>query len=349
MEGFATGFSVNSSTQPGFSVENEKYRIELKGVTCDDTKNIVSHGFEYCYDWREVMELVLTATVAAGNDNTADIEEAAEDAMKLWMTTFHGWGLLSSIVPDGALRHVIFSLAYTSFNWDVETGGDYTEEKVFNAVKLVYDNIEGKELKCLLPKFGIWFEEIVDRGEEDERKKNFTIFFNSKWMLEIKFVVEKKRLNRNLLELAAETVVRVIERDEEIEFLAIPPSLFGVVREKFRDAEWVRNYWRLLAEIHEEEEDSEYGFSGKLDVWPGSDVAGEFECNREIINERVDPPDTDTSEQDSHDTIVKKVIDPSDSPEQDVDSSLHLQSVWMFLCLAVLVGGLLACYIGHHI
>ena len=149
MEGFATGFK--NGTRPGFFLENEKYRIQFKGVMCDDTKNIVSHGFEYCYNWREVMELVLAATEKAGNDNTIDIEEAAEEAMKEWMATFQGWGLLSSVVPAGNVRHFVLSLAYTSQNWDEETGGEYSEEKVFDAVKHVYDNIEGKELKNLLP------------------------------------------------------------------------------------------------------------------------------------------------------------------------------------------------------
>ena len=37
-------------------------------------------------------------------------------------------------------------LTFTSANWDTDTGGEFTEEKVFDTVKYVYDNIKGKEL-----------------------------------------------------------------------------------------------------------------------------------------------------------------------------------------------------------
>ena len=39
------------------------------------------------------MGLVLAAIEKAGNDYTVDIEEAAEEAMKDWLTTLQGWGL----------------------------------------------------------------------------------------------------------------------------------------------------------------------------------------------------------------------------------------------------------------
>ena len=362
MAGFATGFGISSSTIPGFVLENEKYKIQFMEVRCDEAKNIVSHGFEYCYDWRLVMELVLAATEKAGNDNTADIEQAAEDAMRDWMTTFQGWGLLSSIVPAETHRHVVLSLAYTSLNWDVVTGGDYTEEKVFDAVKFVYDNIEGKELRNLVPKFGIWFEEIVEGGEEEERMKNFTIFFNSKWLLEVKFVVEKKRVNRNLLELAAEAAVRAVERDEEIENLDIPSTLFGVVRDKFRDAEWVRNYWSFKAEIEAEDERDYFGeLNGKL-IWPVSyeEEGGSESLTVGKISDYDDKDDLAASaieddfvrdEQEHHITedayitnglIDEKVSEVSDKIYQEVEEGWY--PLWLFLCLIMVMGGVFSCF-----
>ena len=86
-----------------FLLENYKYRIQFKGVLCDDMKSIVSHGYENCYDWNKVMELVLAATEIAGNDSIADIEETTEKLLKDWLTTFEGWGLLSSIAPLDSL------------------------------------------------------------------------------------------------------------------------------------------------------------------------------------------------------------------------------------------------------
>merc|ERR1719312_182632 len=102
-----------------------------------------------------------------------------------------------------------------------------------------------------LPKIAIWFEEIVTGGEESERKKNLTISISGEWVLEIKFVVEKKRVNRNLAELAAETLVRSIYSEEEVKNLEIPRELLETVMCKFRDAEWVRDYWRLKADLEE--------------------------------------------------------------------------------------------------
>eukprot|EP00092_Neocalanus_flemingeri_P107046 GFUD01137374.1.p1 GENE.GFUD01137374.1~~GFUD01137374.1.p1 ORF type:complete len:317 (+),score=100.66 GFUD01137374.1:41-991(+) len=313
MEGFATGFSLSSSTKPGFLLENEKYKIQFKGVMCDETKNIVSHGFEYCYDWKEVMELVLAATLKAGNDNITDIEEAVEDAMRTWMTTFQGWGLLSSILPAVAHRHVVLSLAYASFNWNLETGGDYSEEKVFDAVKLVYDNIEGKQLTSLLPKFGVWFEEIVDGGEREERKKKFTVFFNAKWLLEVKFIVEKKRVNQNLLELAAEAAVKAIERDDEIE-----------------------NF--------DEDESSVHELTGKL-VWPVN-VGGLGGSECDSVGKMSDDPNDELKVNEKAAAVVDEVSDGCDDIGEDVpDFTKHeaeiMFSVWLFLCLALLLGVLL--------
>ena len=248
MEAFATGFSMTANTKPGFCLENENYTLRFEGVLCDQAKNIVSHGFENCYSWREIMELVLDATEEADTDYLIDIEEAAEDALREWLITFQGWGLLSSILDSKIHRHVVLSLAYTSANWDTDTGGEFTEEKVFDTVKYVYDNIKGKELHSLVPKFGIWFEEIIEGEKSDERKKHFTLFFNAKWALEVKFVIEKKRVNNNLKDLAAEACVKSIMIEEDIVELDIPETLYEVVREKFRDAEWVRSFWSAKQE-----------------------------------------------------------------------------------------------------
>ena len=80
----------------------------------------------------------------------------------------------------------------------------------------------------------------------------FTLFFNAKWALEVRFVIEKKRVNNSLLDLAAEAAVHDIMIEEEIEELDIPETLFEVVREKFRDVEWVRSFWSAKHEIGDE-------------------------------------------------------------------------------------------------
>jgi len=258
MAGFATGF--NNPTLPGFWLENLKYKVQFRGVRCDNASNHLelaqAFGLQCCYNWGEVIKLVLGATEKAANDSTVDIEEAAEEALRDWMTSFQGWGLLTSLVPSASIKHIVLSLELKSQTWDADKQGKYQEEEVFNTVRQIYDRVDGKEIKRSLPKIAIWFEEIVTGGEESERKKNLTIWLSGRWELEVLFVVEKKRVNRNLVELAAETLVRSIYSEEEVEKLEVPRELLDTVKSKFRDAEWVRDYWRLKADLEESVDES---------------------------------------------------------------------------------------------
>jgi len=250
MEAFATGFSMASTSKPGFLMENENYTLKFDGVLCDQSKNIVSHGFENCYSWKEVMELILDATEEMDTYNLVDVEEAAEDALREWLVTFPGWGLLSSVLDSKVHRHVVLSFAYTSANWDQETGGQFSERKVFDTVKYVYDNMPGKEFHTLVPNFGVYFEEILEGSKNFERKKKITLYFNAKWSLEVKFTIEKKRVNNSLLEVAAEAVAQDIKNLNHIKDLNIPETLYDLVIEKFNDAEWVRSFWNAKAEAN---------------------------------------------------------------------------------------------------
>lgn len=272
MEGFATGFAVESATTPGYFIENEAFKITFLGAICDESKNIISEGFESCYDWRPVMELFLQST--SDWEVPVDIEENAEIKLREWLTTFQGWGLLSSILPPLKHRYFILSLAFTSANWDTNSGGEYTEEKAFEAVKEVYQHVQDKDLASILPKFGIWFEENVKVDKGAERRKNLTLFFNAKWVLELKFSVEKKRINRNLLELAAESVVHRIRFRDQIDLLEVPDTLLPVMREKFKDEDWVRTYWSLRDHVEGPYGEGELddNFYGQQLEWPGEEL-----------------------------------------------------------------------------
>jgi len=246
MEGFATGFTPTQATKPGFAVENEKFRVTFDGVMCNDVKNIISHGFETCYDWRPVLELLLEAA-CENYFMIQDIERKAEQRLKNWLTTFQGWGLLSSMLPNLKHRHFILALAYTAANWNEDTGGERTDEKVFEAVKTVFEAVPGKKVSSLVPDLSCWFDEMVEGGMEEQRSKHFTFFFNAKWALEVRFIVEKRRQVESLLARAAEVVVRRLENEDEVEKLTIPRTLLPAVKDKFRDALWVRSYWAFKA------------------------------------------------------------------------------------------------------
>merc|ERR1712142_334204 len=192
----------------------------------------------------------LEAATKDYGDAIVDIEEGVEIRLRRWLTTFQGWGLLSSMLPTERHRYFILGLAYTSANWDEHSGGPYSAEKIFDTVKFVYDHSPGKEIWNLVP--GLWgfLEDYNDDTLNEnqfeinlknvDRMKNFTICFNAKWFLEVKFLIEKKRNNRALLDLAAEAVAFQVNNREDLEVLEIPPTLHSNLKEKFRDALWVR-------------------------------------------------------------------------------------------------------------
>ena len=71
---------------------------------CNDVKNIISHGFETCYDWRPVLELLLESASEnyfemqvdqpcpqfSNKENffVQDIERRAEQRLQSWLTSF---------------------------------------------------------------------------------------------------------------------------------------------------------------------------------------------------------------------------------------------------------------------
>ena len=343
MEAFATGFSLSSETKPGYSIENDDYKIIFSEVICDQNKNIVSRGFENCYNWKDVMELVLDVADEVDTDVLIDIEASTEDAVKDWLVTFSGWGLLSSILDSKVHRHVLLSLAYTSSNWDAETGGEFSEEKVFQTVKYVYDNMPGKELHTLVPKFSIWFEEISSGKKEMERRKELTLFFNAKWALEIKFFIEKKRVNRSLVHLAAESVVRNILIEEDVCDLPIPETLFPVVLDKFCDIEWVRSYWNSQPEPTEldmtqkEREDKEKK-SHAVDVAAGGNLSDE-DANideEEFLSAVIDEVVDDVQQIIDNHVNIRAVAEQRPRSPSGVDNILIVW-VGLFLILAVIL------------
>lgn len=329
MEGFATGFAVEGATLPGFSAENEEFRITFKGVICDESRNLISEGFESCYDWRPVMDLILQSTLEEW-EVPVNIEETAEGKLKEWLTTFQGWGLLSSLLPATTHRFFILSLAFTCANWDEDSGGVFTEEKAFHAVKTVYETVPGKELASIVPKFGVWFEEnvLVDKGAE--RRKNLALFFKAKWVLEVKFVVEKKRVNRNLLELAAESVVSRLMWPQDVERLEIPEVILPTLRDKLKDADWVRSYWIFREHLeapatNEEFDDSrllgQHGWAELGEVEVGGKAGGSelgCEVEKDKVNEcESGKGEVEVMEAGGRDGDVGRVGQSAGKPDQD--------------------------------
>jgi len=213
------------------------------------------------------------------------IEAGVEMQLRNWLTTFQGWGLLSSILPIERYGYFIAGLAYTSANWDESSGGPYSAEKIFDTVKFVYDDSPGKEIWNLVPTLWGSLEDNYDdalNGNQIEidlknadRMKSFTIWFNAKWLLEVKFLIEKKRNNHNLLDLAAEAVAFQVSNREDLAALEIPPTLHSNLMGKFGDVLWVRGHQITLLENEEVETESsltDNGLEAEEDVGSEEDV-----------------------------------------------------------------------------
>ena len=151
MERFATGFAPARATKPGFVIENEKFRVTFEGVSssmikeltqscfkviCNDVKNIISHGFETCYDWRPVMELLLESATddywvkevcrwylsyfdlgSQVDDNHLvyqDIEVKAKNKLGAWLTSFQVVLTLLTLDADIAMTGLGSAVKYVA-------------------------------------------------------------------------------------------------------------------------------------------------------------------------------------------------------------------------------------------
>lgn len=258
---FATGFSVPGRTTPGFTIRSDLVDVTFEGVSVSGGVNLVAEGLESFYDWCDIMELVSVAVQEQGSMD--DIEDTISEALAEWLATLSGWGLLSTLMPVEKSRHIIAALLYTNANWNESTGGPRTDLKVFDAVKYVYNHVPGRSVHDLLPRLGVWFQELRPSSKTQERKKRLVVYFKGQWDVQVKFVVEKKRVvGKNLTELACEAVARQVWRFHHLDTkrLELADTLQEVLNTYFHDAQWVRKHWDLDVDYDtDSEEDTTFG------------------------------------------------------------------------------------------
>ena len=185
--------------------------VTFEGVAVSGGVNLVAEGLETFYDWCDIMELV-SAAVQDQSSTMDDIEDGVSEALTDWLTTLSGWGLLSTLMPVEKSRHIIAALLYTNANWNETTGGPRTDLKVFEAVKYVYSHVPGRSVHDLVPRLGVWFQELRPSKRTQERKKRLVIYFKGQWDVQVKFIVEKKRvIGETLTELACEAVASQVK------------------------------------------------------------------------------------------------------------------------------------------
>jgi len=258
---FATGFSVPGRTTPGFTIRCDKVDITFEGIVVSGGVNLVAEGLETFYDWSDIMELVSAAVQDQGSMD--DVEDTISEAITDWLTTLSGWGLLSTLMPVEKSRHIIAALLYTNANWNETTGGPRTDLKVFDTVKYVYNHVPGRSVNDLVPRLGVWFQELRPSEKAQERKKRLVVYFKGQWDVQVKFIVEKKRMiGETLAELSCEAVASQVWRLHHLDTkrLELADTLQGVLDRYFHDAQWVRKHWDLDIDFDtDSEEDATFG------------------------------------------------------------------------------------------
>ena len=196
MWAFNTGVSVRGGTWPGNGLQTEHFKVVFEGVTEDGEKSARARFLETCCDWTAVMKKMLGATRDYGC--LEDIEDNCEEEVKDWLSSYYVLGLLSCglFLPGTSGRYFLLVLLRTYFNWDEATGGPRTLLEVFNTAKATNDHIQGKIHASLVPLVEVWF--VEDKELEERRKRMVVSLISGQQNIRATFVLEKKRLNRNL-------------------------------------------------------------------------------------------------------------------------------------------------------
>jgi len=234
---FLPGFTNFLGSKPGAVLENKEYVLTFFGVLLNGKKSaIVSQGFESCYDWSDVMNILIEAL-----DQFEDISSAEEVStlhLTWWLMTYSGWGLLSTLLPRQ--QHVKFSrmLRQIKQNWTQYYEGEFFEEGCWDIL------LQDIHLEDIVPQFQVTISH-GDFGGQVGRKKWLDLSFISSWNMSVRFTIEKKRCETNLVNIAAAAVGKHIEDEDTIQQLDIPVTLRSPVTKMRRDQRWLTSKTNL--------------------------------------------------------------------------------------------------------
>jgi len=231
---FLPGFTNFRGTRPGAVLHNSNYKLTFSQVLLNGKRSaIVSRGFEGCYDWTDVMNILIEAL-----ENFEDVEtseELAEEDLRSWFLSYEGWGLLSTLLPRQ--QHIDFkqSLRNLKQNWPLPQ--KYSEEDCWQLFT------EDLDMEAICPNFEIAIKEGNFGGEAGRQKWINLKFTTAKWNMEVKFTAEKEKLEKgNLVSLGARAVAKYLEDFDDVDELEIPRTLKRPVMEMMEDLRWVSTY-----------------------------------------------------------------------------------------------------------
>lgn len=227
---FLPGFTSFKGTKPGTILSSQEYRLTFFGVLLNGEQSaIISRGFECCYDWTAVMNIIIDALKDFEHSGVS--EELAMEQLRSWFKTFSAWGLLSTLLPRK--QHDYFNECLRQIKEKWPLGKQYSEEACWTLF------IEDLDLEAVIPEFDILIYE-GDFGVESKRKKWIELQLVSNWSLSIKFTAEKKKCDRTtLVQTAASAVASQLGDLEDVNMLQIPITLKSPVTKRIRDLKWM--------------------------------------------------------------------------------------------------------------
>ena len=238
---------LNSGTEKisDFKLENEKFRISFEDKSYERV-------WQCYYDWGAYRLMAMIIKALNIFPNVHEFEKKAEREVETWLNTYSGLGLFCSLLPRDVQEFLYRRHRFHEADSE-EKRETHNYELASDKVKAEYEILYDQNFKDLIPKCDIYLDEvekhiIVDESSKDERKKMVFVKISSGDKdIEIRFVLEKRKLGEKLVDKAAEAVSTLFD-EKDIPRLDIPKTLKDLTLEKLQDKKWVQSYWNSNTE-----------------------------------------------------------------------------------------------------
>jgi len=187
----------------------------------------------------------------------SDVENFIVDDLKDFFNTFRGWGLVQHLLPRDKRNMFLLAMQLRGLQ------NQMTEEECWKFVRNMFEQqpglvgnmfeqpglVEGDfDYTRLIPDFEVSISEEEFEGIDPGRKKVIQLVLHKKgevrYSLEVMFIVEKKKTEVSLVNMASEALAKMVEYELDIKNLVvsgeIPRTLSEPIRIKFIDQKWIK-------------------------------------------------------------------------------------------------------------
>lgn len=225
---FMPGFSYLEGTRPGDMLSKNTFQVSLLGVHLNGKQSLISHGFECCYDWSPVINILLEAL--KNFEDVETFEDEAREYLNDWFKMYAGWGLLSSLLPQKL--QLLFTNVLENIKQAWPSQIEFSEERCWELFS------KDKVFEEIIPEF----EVFITKNERLDENKIIKIRFVNKWNLEVRFNVEKILAKKSLVNVSADAIADMLKNVEQVKDLEIPRTLCQVVVNQIKDLRWRRSH-----------------------------------------------------------------------------------------------------------